>query len=108
MFILYVIKNNFAIRYKKIHFRVDKLFKMTYTLHMLFNTTFFGGDLMDELRKLREEKGMTQEQLANILGVNRTTVTLWEVGINKPRADMLIKLADVLQCPIDVLLRSNK
>ena len=63
---------------------------------------------MDELRKLREEKGMTQEQLANILGVNRTTVTLWEVGINKPRADMLIKLADVLQCPIDVLLRSNK
>lgn len=63
---------------------------------------------MKNLRRLREEKGMTQEQLAKLLNVNRTTVTLWEVGINKPRADMLIKLSDILQCPVDILLRSKE
>ena len=62
---------------------------------------------MKELRRLREEKGLTQEQLANILGVNRTTVTLWEAGINKPRADMLIKLSEILKCSTDDLLHSR-
>lgn len=63
---------------------------------------------MKELRRLREKRGLTQEKLANILGVNRTAVTLWETGINKPRADMLIKLSKILQCSADDLLRSKQ
>ncbi|MBR6012198.1 MAG: helix-turn-helix transcriptional regulator [Selenomonadaceae bacterium] len=34
------------------------------------------------LPELRKKKNLTQEQLAEMLGVNRTTVTLWELGIN--------------------------
>ena len=60
---------------------------------------------MDYLRKLREGQKLTQAQLAERLGVKRVTVTSWENGVNKPRADMLLKLSDVLKCPIDYLLR---
>ena len=61
---------------------------------------------MNKLRKLREERKLTQEDLANMLNVGRTTVTLWEIGKNKPRADTLIKIAHVLKCSIDDLLCS--
>lgn len=59
---------------------------------------------MNNLRKKREEQKMTQEELGKALGVGRTTVTLWELGINKPRTDMLIKLSQVLNCSIEELL----
>ncbi len=62
---------------------------------------------MSNLRKKREERKMTQEELGKALGVGRTTVTLWELGINKPRTDMLIKLSQVLNCSIEELLCSE-
>ena len=51
---------------------------------------------MHALKRLRLKRGLTQEELADILHVNRTTVTLWENGTNKPRANMLVKLSKVL------------
>ena len=62
---------------------------------------------MSNLRKKREERKMTQEELGKALGVGRTTVTLWELGINKPRTDRLIKLSKVLNCSIEELLCSE-
>ncbi len=62
--------------------------------------------MKEKLRELREKKGLTQEKLAEQLGVGRTTVTLWERGDNKPRIDMLVSLANVLGCNVDYLLRS--
>lgn len=59
---------------------------------------------MENLRKIREKRKMTQEQLAQKLDVGRTTVTLWELGVNSPRADMLVKLSKVLRCKVDDLL----
>lgn len=63
---------------------------------------------MQELKQLRIKKGMTQQQLADRLGVDRTTVTLWELGINKPRADMLIKISNTFNCSVDDLLYPKK
>ena len=63
------------------------------------------GQNVQFLRKMRNK--MTQEELADILHVNRTTVTLWENGINKPRANMLVKLSKVLRCKVDDLLCSE-
>lgn len=57
-----------------------------------------------KLRELREKRGLKQGELAKILGVGRTTVTLWERGVNKPRADMLPSVARALRCTIDELL----
>ncbi len=59
---------------------------------------------MDGLKKIREMRNLTQDALAKRLGVGRTTVTLWEIGINKPNSDMLLKMADALECSVDALL----
>lgn len=55
------------------------------------------------IRELRKKAGMTQEQLSEKLGINRTTVTMWELGKSVPRPDKLAKLAKILQCSIDDL-----
>ena len=54
----------------------------------------------------RKSKMLTQQQLGEIMGVKRTTVAMWESGASLPRADLLPKLADVLGCTVDELLRT--
>ena len=46
------------------------------------------------------------EQIGKILGVDRSTVSQWERGENKPRVDVLLKLASVFRCSVDTLLRT--
>ena len=53
----------------------------------------------------RKELGMTQEALAARLGVDRSTVTKWETGFSNPTAAKLPKLAAILNCTVDELLR---
>lgn len=50
---------------------------------------------MNPIRMHRERLGMTQQKLADIMGVTRTTVTMWELGLNMPTLRTLIKLAEV-------------
>mgnify|MGYP001124837328 CR=1 FL=1 len=59
------------------------------------------------IKERRMSMGMTQNALANILGVRRTTVSMWETGKSNPRAEMLPKLADLLKCTVDDLVRSK-
>lgn len=47
----------------------------------------------DNIRRLREERGMTQEQLASRLGVTRTAVTQWESESTHPRMGSLEAMA---------------
>ena len=46
------------------------------------------------LRECRKEKGITQEQLAEMLGVTNRSVSRWETGSNLPDLDILIEMAD--------------
>ena len=46
------------------------------------------------LKELRLEKQLTQEQLAEELGVSRRTVSRWETGNNLPDLSLLVELAD--------------
>lgn len=59
---------------------------------------------ISRIREFRKRAGITQEELAQLLGVSRPAVAQWERGINNPRADMLIKLANLFKCSIDDLL----
>lgn len=59
---------------------------------------------MEGLRKIREMRHFTQDALAKKIGVGRTTVTLWEKGVNKPNSEMLLKMAEALKCSVDALL----
>ena len=55
---------------------------------------------MDGIKKMREKKGITQQQLALILGVKQSTVGMWEVNKRKPRAIILPEIAKTLSCTI--------
>lgn len=61
-----------------------------------------------EIKKLRLAAKLSQQAVANHLGVDRTTVTCWENETSMPRADLLPKLADVLHCTIDALFGRDK
>lgn len=64
--------------------------------------------LAEKIRSLRKEKNLTQEALATLLGVERTTVTMWESGQNTPPTKYLVTLADALGCTLDDLLRGEE
>lgn len=63
--------------------------------------------LNETIKQLRKAKGLSQEELAAKLGVVRQTISKWEQGISVPDSDMLIKLADVLDTRVSVLLGEN-
>lgn len=46
------------------------------------------------LKVLRKEKGLTQEQLAEIFLVSGRTISRWETGMNIPELSMLIQMAE--------------
>ena len=61
-------------------------------------------DIGSTVKKLRTEKRLTQEELADRLGVSVQTVSRWENGVNYPDVTMLPGLAEVFQVTADRLL----
>lgn len=58
---------------------------------------------MQKLKELRLERGFTQSQIAQLLGVNQTAVGKYERGELEPNIETLKKLADFFECSIDYL-----
>ena len=56
------------------------------------------------LARLRMERGLTQGQLADILGCPQATISRWEQGTNSPSTKSLRALAKALDCSIDDLI----
>jgi len=48
------------------------------------------------LRARRRRLGISQKQLAGLLGVDQTTVSNWERGVNEPRAGFKVRIVDIL------------
>ena len=59
----------------------------------------------ENLRKLREQKGLTQKQLGDQMFVNHSTVARWENGTRLPDAAMLLRLSKCLGVNINMLLQ---
>lgn len=57
-----------------------------------------------KLKELRSLKGITQEELANILGVRQQTIGKWELSITVPRLPMLQKIGVFFNVSVDYLL----
>lgn len=55
------------------------------------------------LKELRQRKGMTQADLARIVGVTQSLVAQWERGASMPSAAKLPEIAKALDCTIDEL-----
>ena len=59
--------------------------------------------LGNRLRELREAKGLTQAQLADLIGVSRKTVNTVENGVFIPSTVVALKLAGALGCSVEEL-----
>ena len=60
--------------------------------------------LQENIRSFRKERGLTQEELAIRVNVVRQTVSKWEKGLSVPDADMLQRIAEVLEVSVSQLL----
>jgi transcriptional regulator with XRE-family HTH domain len=60
------------------------------------------------IKKLRNEKNLTQEQLAEQFYVSRRTVSRWETGSNMPDLDILIEMADYFDVDLRELLDGER
>lgn len=58
-------------------------------------------------RQFRLSNNLTQKQVAHDMNVQRTTVSMWESGKSKPRAELLPKLARLFKCSIEELLEDG-
>lgn len=59
---------------------------------------------MLNLKKLRQEKKYSQQKLADILNVSRSTVAMWETNASEPSNEMLRQIADIFGVSTDYLL----
>ncbi|MDO4491863.1 MAG: helix-turn-helix transcriptional regulator [Lachnospiraceae bacterium] len=60
------------------------------------------------LKKLRNEKNLTQEQLAEKFGVSRRSVSRWEGGHNLPDIDILLEMSDFYEVELKELLNGER
>lgn len=59
---------------------------------------------MNRIKKLREENGITQEDLAKKLEMSKGIISLYEKDERKPSLEVLLKLSEIFDCSIDYIL----
>lgn len=61
----------------------------------------------ERIKNLREQHSMTQASLAKRLGITRSSVNAWEMGISVPSTQYIVELANIFQVSTDYLLGLN-
>jgi transcriptional regulator with XRE-family HTH domain len=62
----------------------------------------------EKIGRIRKEKGLSQEEMAEKLGVSRQAVAKWEAGLSYPDVDNLIALSALFQVSIDSMLKMEE
>ncbi|HIY57921.1 MAG TPA: helix-turn-helix domain-containing protein [Candidatus Tetragenococcus pullicola] len=62
----------------------------------------------ERIKKFRNEKKITQQELSEQLHVSRSAISNWEIGRNYPDLDSVILLSDILEISLDKLLREDE
>ena len=60
--------------------------------------------LKDNLKTLRKNKGLSQEELSIKLNVVRQTISKWETGLSVPDAEMLVTISELFETPVSKIL----
>ena len=63
--------------------------------------------IADKIKFLRDEKGWTQTELSKKLGITRSGVNAWEMGISVPSTQYIVELAQLFGVSTDFLLGIN-
>lgn len=66
------------------------------------------NEMGDFLQSLRKSKGLTQQELADLINVSNKTVSKWENGLGIPEMSTLLLLADLYEVSVDDILRGSK
>ena len=66
-----------------------------------------GSDKLNNLKKARLSRNMTQDELAHILGITVRTYQYIEHGQRKPSYNVILKLQELFDCDISYLLSEN-
>lgn len=61
-------------------------------------------EIGNRIRKYREDRKLSQKQLAELIGVSNSRISNWEQGINRPDADIIAELCRTLQVSPSELL----
>ena len=61
----------------------------------------------ERLKNFREQKNLTQEELASLSGISARSIQRYENGTNRPRVEAAEKMAKALDIQVDVLLGTN-
>lgn len=63
--------------------------------------------LKDNIKSLRKQKGLSQEELSIKLNVVRQTISKWEQGLSVPDSEMLVSISKVFNTSVSTLLGEN-
>ena len=63
--------------------------------------------LKENIKILRKQKGLSQDELSIKLNVVRQTIPKWEQGLSVPDTEMLVSISEVFDIPVSVLLGEN-
>jgi len=63
--------------------------------------------IADRIKSLREKTNKTQSELAKQLGITRSSVNAWEMGISVPSTQYIVELANIFHVSTDYLLGVN-
>lgn len=58
----------------------------------------------ERIKSLREQQNKTQAELAKILGITRSSVNAWELGISVPSTQYVVELANIFEVSTDYIL----
>ena len=60
--------------------------------------------IADRIQYLREKSNLTQSDLARLLGITRSSVNAWEMGISVPSTQYIVELSSIFKVSTDFLL----
>ena len=63
--------------------------------------------IAEKIKLLRENSGLSQKALAGKLGITRSSVNAWELGISVPSTQYIVELATLFKVSTDYLLNVN-
>lgn len=79
-----------------------------YIIPSEWNEVYGMVEFGEKLRRLRKQKQLTQRQLADLIGVQHTIISFYELGDRVPSPEVIVKLASVLHVSSDYLLGLEK
>ena len=77
------------------------------SIYVAYNSLRGENMICDTIKALRETAGFSQAELAKRLGVTRSSVNAWEMGLSVPTAQYVVEMAQLFRVSTDYLLGLN-